>query len=203
MEKEKKTGGLTAESRRRGLETQKRLRQERRTAAADQGELGRTERKVRKSLRLERRKVVLKGWSSIDMRSTAAQQAISWRDELITALGGDDAITPQRRALVDSAARTQLFLGHIDAFLVQQPSIINQRKKCVFPLVKERQVLADSLARLLAQIGLERIPKPVGTLQDYIEKYSEGETHEKSDDDPPADDGSSAAREDVSKTPTD
>ena len=43
-------------------------------------------------------------------------------------------------------------------------------------MVRERQQLVDSLARILKQLGLERRAKPVPALAEYIaEKYSEPE----------------------------
>ena len=38
-------------------------------------------------------------------------------------------------------------------------SLINKRKKSLLPVVKERQALADGLARYLAQLGLGRVAK--------------------------------------------
>ena len=41
-------------------------------------------------------------------------------------------------------------------WLLQQPLLIDKRKRAVLPAVRERQSLADALARYLAMLGLGR-----------------------------------------------
>ena len=45
-------------------------------------------------------KVKLRGLHAIDRRTAAARALLAWRDELITALGGLETVTPQEMALV-------------------------------------------------------------------------------------------------------
>ena len=80
-----------------------------------------------------------------------------WRRELIADLGGD--VSTQQSAMIDLCVKSKLMLDSIDAWLLTQPSLINKRKKSLLPVVKERQALADGLARYLAQLGLGRIAK--------------------------------------------
>jgi hypothetical protein len=61
-----------------------------------------------------------------------------------------------------------LIVDHCDGFLLSQPSLINKRRKALLPIVKERQVLVDSLSRLLQQLGLERQARPMPSLQEYV-----------------------------------
>jgi hypothetical protein len=49
---------------------------------------------------------------------------------------------------------------------------VNSRKRTLLPVVRERQALADSLARYLAQLGLERRTKPVPSSDDYLRQRS-------------------------------
>jgi hypothetical protein len=115
------------------------------------------------------RRVNARGISAVDGRTVAAKAVVAWRNELLAALGGDPS--PQRLALLEMITRTRLFIDHVDAFLiaqVAQGSLINRRKKSLSPVLKERQALVDSLARLLAQLGLQRVAKPVPALADYI-----------------------------------
>ena len=88
-----------------------------------------------------------------------------WRADLIQDLGGD--VSTQQRALVDLAVKSKLLLDSIDAWLLVQPSLINQRKRSLLPVVRERQALADGLARYLAQLGLDRRTK-IKTLTDLL-----------------------------------
>ncbi len=92
----------------------------------------------------------------IDRRTTLGKALAEWRQELIQDLGGPDAVSTQTRAIVDLAVRTKLLLDSIDAWLLTQPSLINKRARALLPVVRERQQLADSLARYLTMLGLER-----------------------------------------------
>ena len=88
---------------------------------------------------------------------------------LVQDLGGDDAISAQQRVVIDLASKTYVLLASVDDWLLRQ-NPINKRKKSLHPVVRERQQLADSLARYMAQLGLERWAKPVPSLSDYLEK---------------------------------
>jgi hypothetical protein len=105
----------------------------------------------------------------IDKRTATGKALAKWRMDLIRDLGSD--ISTQQSALVDLAVKSKLLLDSIDTWLLVQPSLINARKRSLLPVVRERQTLADGLARYLAQLGLERRTKEV-SLQDYVnQKY--------------------------------
>jgi hypothetical protein len=89
---------------------------------------------------------------------------------VVTDLGGDDVLSAQQQALIDIAVRTKLILDSVDAWLLVQPSLINKRKRALLPVVRERTQLADSLARHLAALGLERRARPTQSLQEYLGK---------------------------------
>jgi len=91
----------------------------------------------------------------------------AWRTDLIDALGGDDVVSPQERALVELATRTHLMVESVDRFILGMPSLVNKSKRSIFAVVRERQALADALARYLSLLGLERRAKPAPTLDDW------------------------------------
>lgn len=62
----------------------------------------------------------------------------------------------QQLAIVDLAGKQKILLDSIDTWLFTQPSLVNSRKRSIIPIVLQRQALADSLVRYLAQLGLER-----------------------------------------------
>jgi hypothetical protein len=107
---------------------------------------------------LTRLKAAVRGLGSrvIDRRTTLGKALAEWRQELIRDLGGPDAVSTQAQAIVDLAVRTKLLLDSVDAWLLTQPSLINKRARALLPVVRERQQLADSLARYLTMLGLER-----------------------------------------------
>jgi hypothetical protein len=116
-------------------------------------------------------RVSLKGLSAIDARTVAARSLIAWRSELLRDLGGEESISAQRLTLVDMAVRARLFLDHLDSYLLAQSSLINRRSKRIIAALRERQQLADGLARVLGQLGLDRVSKDAGALPpEWIEK---------------------------------
>jgi hypothetical protein len=93
------------------------------------------------------------------MRTVAAREMLAFRDELVAARGGDAKLSPQQRKLIDLAARTSLYLDHLDAWLTEQKTLINRRSRSVLPVLLQRQTLAEHLARLLDKLGLDRVPQ--------------------------------------------
>jgi hypothetical protein len=104
-----------------------------------------------------------RGMQAIDRRSVAYRAMKEWQAEMLAALGAD-VISPQRRTLLDLAARTKLFLDHADAYLLALPTLINRRRKVFIALVEQRQRLADSLVRQLQVLGLDRLERDGGAL---------------------------------------
>jgi hypothetical protein len=79
---------------------------------------------------------------------------------------------------VEVITRTKLYVDHLDAYLMQQRSLVHKRKKTALPVLLQRQVLADSLAKHLSLLGLERRTKPIQTLGDYVaSRYSNDGAH--------------------------
>src|SRR5262249_54066169 len=76
-------------------------------------------------------------------------------------------------------------LESVDAWLLMQPSLVNGRKRALLPVVRERQGLADSLTRYLAQLGLERRAVPIPSLDDYL-RQRHPPSEELTDPSPPA-----------------
>lgn len=108
------------------------------------------------------------GLDALDARSAAVRAVKAWRTALLNDLGGESNVSTQRMAIVDAVVRTKLFVEHLDTWLITQPSLVNKRRKAILPALRERQALIDSLARLLAQLGLERQERPVKSLHEYI-----------------------------------
>jgi hypothetical protein len=108
------------------------------------------------------------GARAIDRRAKIGRALLQWRNELIEDLGGVDAVTTQQLAIVELAVKSKLKLDSVDAWLLKQPSLVNARKKSLLPVARERQQLADSLARYIGQLGVERRVKPTPSLQEYL-----------------------------------
>jgi hypothetical protein len=104
----------------------------------------------------------------IDGRSRVAHALDQFRDELIADLGGPEAISKQQEVIVSLAVRTHLMVHSIDNYLLSLGSLVNRRKRSVWPVVRERTALADSLARYMAMLGLAKQQKPQEDLRSYL-----------------------------------
>jgi hypothetical protein len=118
------------------------------------------------------------GNRAIDRRTTLGKALAKWRTDLVNDLGGANAISTQQQALVELAVRSKLLLDSIDNWLLTQKSLVNARKKSLLPVVRERQALADGLAKYLAQLGMKRVPREE-SLKDIVAAM---EAEEKRDD---------------------
>ena len=114
------------------------------------------------------------GGRVIDKRTQLGKALAKWRTDLIQDLGGRENISTQQEALVDLAVKSKLILDSIDSWLLTQPSLVNARKRSLLPAVRERQQLADGLARYLSQLGLERKTKTLD-LANALRNASEDE----------------------------
>lgn len=124
-----------------------------------------------------KQRVKVRGLMAIDRRTKGAQELLEWRAQLYADLGGEAEVTAAQRALIESAARTLLFIGTIDAWLLEQDSLVNRRSRALFPVVRERQQLVDSLTRILTALGLERRAKKVPDLETYLrQRYGAGDS---------------------------
>ena len=66
------------------------------------------------------------------------------RRALVDDLGGPAGLSAQQ-ALVEVTTRALLYVDHLDAFLMQQKSLVNAKKKTALPVLLQRKQLADSL----------------------------------------------------------
>ena len=122
------------------------------------------------------------GGRIIDRRTALGKALALWRSDLIEDLGGPDVVTTQQRAIVDLAVKTKLLLDSIDAWLFAQKSLVNATRRSVHPVVLQRQQMADSLARFMKDLGLDRRAKQAPDLTGYLAK----QYGDKGDDNGPA-----------------
>ena len=111
-----------------------------------------------------------RGRKVIDTRTRVGKALMAWRGELVRDLGGAEQLSTQQLALVDICMRTKLLLDSVDAWLLRQPSIIDKRRRQLFPVVQQRTALADALARYLGSLGLARVAKQMPRLSDYLKE---------------------------------
>jgi hypothetical protein len=100
----------------------------------------------------------------IDRLGTVGAELRQWRAGLIADLGGDSEISAMERSIVDLATQTYVMLSSVDRFLIEQPSLVNKSRRSLFPVVQQRQALADALARYMGQLGLKKRTRPAHSL---------------------------------------
>ena len=87
----------------------------------------------RHGLNVLKARVKVRGLAAIDMRTAAAQALVAWRRELLSDLGGEESVSAQQMALVDMAVRTRLYVDSLDAWIMEQESLVNRKRKSVLP----------------------------------------------------------------------
>jgi len=103
------------------------------------------------------------GTAALDQRTTEAKELARWKANLVSDLGGLEVISTAQETLIELAARQIVLLHLIDNWIFEKPEerVFRKRDKTVYALTKERQRIADALARYLTTLGLERV-KPKG-----------------------------------------
>ena len=114
-------------------------------------------------------RLFLRGLAVIDKRTAAARVYVTTRQALLEHLGGQDAVSETQAQLVELVARGLLYIGHLDAVLLERRTILNKKKTKVLPLVAERMRMAEGLTRQLQTLGLERRSPSVPTLETYVQ----------------------------------
>jgi hypothetical protein len=75
---------------------------------------------------------------------------------MIASLGGEESLSEQRKTLLDSAMLGRIYLQHLDAWLLQQKSLV-RRNRSVVPVLLQRFQISSQLERTLSLLGLDRI----------------------------------------------
>ena len=92
----------------------------------------------------------------IDSLGEVGLELKAFQSAIIADMGGDEHISAMERSIIDLATKTYLMLQSVDRFLLEQKSLVNKSKRQLFPVVLQRQTLADSLSRYMQQLGLKR-----------------------------------------------
>lgn len=122
-----------------------------------------------------------RGW--LESLGDTGENLRAWRDAIIADLGGEDAISAQERVVVEAATTTYLLLSSVDRFLLEQESLVNKSRRKLFPVVLERQRLADALVRYLDTLGLGRRVREAPDLRTYLaQTYDNGRAAETSEE---------------------
>ncbi len=103
--------------------------------------------------------------------SPIERAAREWRQEVIADLGGPEAVPATKWALVNAVTGTKILLDSIDRYvfeLAAQDGLVSRRNRRAFAIVADRMRVADSLARQLAALGMERHAPPVPSLTEYL-----------------------------------
>lgn len=87
------------------------------------------------------------------MRTTVGRINAQRRDEYVAYCGGESTLTPTLRECIHGAVKARLLLDWVDAYLMRLgESMVHRRRKTLYPVVLQRQQLADSLLRYVQQM---------------------------------------------------
>lgn len=124
---------------------------------------------TRHGLSALRRRLKGAGLKRNDGRSALERIKADWKAEIREARG---ELSPQEEVLLEAASTTWLLLNSVDAWLLEQRSLVNRRKRELLPVVQQRAGLVRNLRELLGDVGLKRVPKPSPRLADHVaERY--------------------------------
>jgi hypothetical protein len=107
----------------------------------------------------------------VDRRTRIGKALDAWRSELLADLGGRENISTQEAALLEEAVLTKLILASINAWMLEQKSLVSGRNRGVLPVVRDRNALVATLKGLLESLGLKRKAKPVKSLEQIIAEH--------------------------------
>jgi len=83
------------------------------------------------------------------------------RKQIVDDLGGDENVPELKRLQIERYLITELLLQSLDGWLLQQPTLINRRRRALYPIVVQRNELVQTSLKLAQAIGLERRRKAV------------------------------------------
>jgi hypothetical protein len=120
------------------------------------------------------------GAAAIDRRTRLWRDISAFREGLIADLGGEDNLSAQQMAVVELAVIDRTLLMLIDGFVFGQrdpdnplSNVLNKRNRTLYPIILQRQQIADALTNRLARLGLDRRAK-VYDLDEYVvDQYGE------------------------------
>lgn len=96
--------------------------------------------------------------SDLDRRTRAAQQALALRGSFLSDLGGEDRVSAAQRELAQRGAILGAMLEDQEARWLSGGSVD----------LGEYCTLVNAQRRILADIGLERVPRDVTNLDSYL-----------------------------------
>ena len=121
------------------------------------------------------------GTRALDQRTRAARDLMTWRDAIVTDLGGEENVSAQRHALLDLAVKTKLLLDGLDVWLLNQETLVSEKGKAA-DMLHVRMRLSDSLAKYLEKLGLERRLPDKHDLSAYVEERYGNEGKDRGDE---------------------
>lgn len=112
--------------------------------------------------------VVTEGSTGLDRRSAVGRAVERWRRELLADLGGVENLSTAALAVVEEAVHTKLILDSLNAWLLQQPTLVDPKTRRVIQAVHDRNKLVYLLSHLLLTLGLKRREGDDATLVTYF-----------------------------------
>jgi hypothetical protein len=91
-----------------------------------------------------------------------------FRTGIVADLGGEENISNMEKAIIEMIVRAHLLVSSIDRYILALPCPVNRQRHTLYPVVAQRDQLANSLCRNLERLGLKRRPKPLPSLAEIM-----------------------------------
>lgn len=101
-----------------------------------------------------------------------ARQADAIIAEMIDDLGGPGEVTAAQKIIVAAIQQNLVFLGLVNEWLEQQPSIIDKAGEVLAPLGAFYLACQNAITRNCEKLGLKRVA-PVQSLEKYLENKAQ------------------------------
>jgi hypothetical protein len=85
-------------------------------------------------------RVMARGLATMDQRTAAAQDPLTWRKDLLDDLGDEAAVSAAQLALFEAATRTKLYVDHVDAVLLERAYLTTKHRNRLIPLVEQQRI---------------------------------------------------------------
>ncbi len=113
----------------------------------------------------------------IDRRYREGRQAEKFKADLISDAGGIESMTALKKAAAEilTAKFHRLLRAYGWLYRQPQPPLINSRKKALYPIVRDIDLLEDSFFRSAKESGFERVVRQLSLAELLVQGEDEGD----------------------------
>src|SRR5437773_7849681 len=100
-------------------------------------------------------KLTRAGLTAISKQNGPGKELARRREVIESDLGGREQLSQLQADLVQKYLITELLIESLDRWLLEQRTLINRRRRAVFPILNERNRMIETSLKLASALGLE------------------------------------------------